>query len=85
MQVFFAVYVAGAVYGCTRLEQGLELHELANDDSYARRFYDAEYGYFRKYGPYVSVVVEAPLNYSSPQDQVVILLLCFLLARSIHL
>jgi hypothetical protein len=47
----FACYVAGACYGITRIEEGLERRKLSRSDSYSVEFYDREDFYFREF-PY---------------------------------
>jgi hypothetical protein len=49
--VVFACYVAGACYGITGIEEGLERRKLSRADSYSVEFYDREDFYFREF-PY---------------------------------
>lgn len=47
----FGVYLAGAIYGLTTLEEGLDRRKLSKEDSYSITFYDREDFYFREF-PY---------------------------------
>lgn len=49
--VVFACYLAGACYGVTRLQEGLQRRKLSKADSYSIEFYDREDFYFREF-PY---------------------------------
>jgi len=49
--VVFAAYLAGACYGITNLQEGLERRHLSKEDSYSIRFYDLEDEYYREF-PY---------------------------------
>ena len=48
--IFFG-YIAGACYGITVIEEGLERRKLSRSDSYSVEFYDREDFYFREF-PY---------------------------------
>lgn len=50
LAVFFA-YIAGAIYGLTTLQEGLQRRKLSRADSYSIEFYDREDFYFREF-PY---------------------------------
>lgn len=47
----FLAYLAGAIYGTTRIEEGLQRRKLSRPDSYSVEFYDRDDFYFREY-PY---------------------------------
>lgn len=47
----FLGYLAGAIYGVTTLQEGLDRRKLSKDDSYSIAFYDREDFYFREF-PY---------------------------------
>lgn len=49
--LIFAVYLAGALYGLTTLEEGLDRRKLSKNDSYSIVFYDRQDYYFREF-PY---------------------------------
>lgn len=50
LAVFF-VYIGGAIYGLTTLQEGLQRRKLSRADSYSIEFYDREDFYFREF-PY---------------------------------
>lgn len=47
----FAGYLAGAGYGITQIQEGLERRKIAREDSYSIEFFDREDLYFREF-PY---------------------------------
>lgn len=47
----FAVYLLGAGYGITQIEEGLERRKVAKKDSYAVEFFDREDDFYREF-PY---------------------------------
>lgn len=49
--LIFGVYLLGAGYGVTQIEEGLERRKVAKSDSYAIEFFDREDDYFREF-PY---------------------------------
>lgn len=49
--LIFVAYLAGAIYGTTRIQEGLQRRKLSKPDSYSVEFYDREDFYFREY-PY---------------------------------
>lgn len=49
--VIFAVYLLGAGYGITQIQEGLERRKVAKNDSYAIEFFDREDDYYREF-PY---------------------------------
>jgi len=49
--VVFALYIAGAGYGVTQIEEGLERRKVAKNGSYAIEFFDREDDYYREF-PY---------------------------------
>ncbi|XP_072530653.1 patched domain-containing protein 3-like [Salminus brasiliensis] len=56
--LIYAVYLAGSIYGCTQIKEGIELKNLAPDDSYVAKYYDNQHEYFTEFGPNVMVVVK---------------------------
>ncbi|XP_040210229.1 patched domain-containing protein 3-like [Rana temporaria] len=56
-------YLAGSIYGCFQVQEGIDLRNLATDSSYVRSFYDNEDLYFNQYGPRVMVVVTQEVSY----------------------
>ncbi|XP_051872461.1 patched domain-containing protein 3-like [Pristis pectinata] len=65
-------YLAGSIYGCLQIKEGIDLRNLAFDDSYVIKFYDAERDFFSEYGPRVMVTVTEPVDYwdSTIQDEI---------------
>ncbi|XP_048404133.1 patched domain-containing protein 3-like [Stegostoma tigrinum] len=65
-------YLAGSIYGCLHIKEGIDLRNLAFDDSYLIRFYDDESDFFSEYGPRVMVAVTEPMEYwdSTVQDEI---------------
>ncbi|XP_072535248.1 patched domain-containing protein 3-like [Salminus brasiliensis] len=61
--LLYAAYLAGGIYGCLHLKQGIEMKHLAADDSYVIDYYDDEKKYFSDYGPNVMVVVAEDFPY----------------------
>ncbi|KAI4900752.1 hypothetical protein NFI96_026773, partial [Prochilodus magdalenae] len=61
--LLYAGYLAGGIYGCFNLKQGIEMKHLAADDSYAISYYDDEKNFFSNYGPNVMVVVSEAFPY----------------------
>lgn len=47
----FLLYLLGAGYGVTQIEEGLERRKVAKADSYAIEFFDREDDFFREF-PY---------------------------------
>ncbi|KAJ3611570.1 hypothetical protein NHX12_021585 [Muraenolepis orangiensis] len=61
--VIYTGYLAGSIYGCFHVEQGLDLKDLAADDSYVISYYEQDRRYFSSYGPNVMLVVTEPFPY----------------------
>ena len=61
--VLYAGYLATAIYGCTQLQMGLSLRNLARDNSYAANYKDDARAYFTSYGPQIALVFTEP-NYT---------------------
>ncbi|XP_069015830.1 patched domain-containing protein 3-like [Embiotoca jacksoni] len=53
----YVAYLAASIYGCFHIQQGIELHDLAADNSHVTRFNRKERQYFSDYGPSVMVIV----------------------------
>ena len=66
--VVFACYVAGACYGITRIEEGLERRKLSRADSYSVEFYDREDFYFREFPYRIQVKVRPHRTRSAAAD-----------------
>ncbi|XP_077159468.1 patched domain-containing protein 3-like [Paroedura picta] len=56
-------YVASSIYGCTQVEEGIDLRNLASDHSYVIQYYDWIDEYFKEYGPRVMVIVMQSIQY----------------------
>ncbi|XP_030623441.1 patched domain-containing protein 3-like [Chanos chanos] len=61
--LLYAGYLAVGIYGCYYLQQGIEMRNLAADDSYVIDYYDDERKYFSSYGPNVMVIVTEEFPY----------------------
>ncbi|KAM9022695.1 patched domain-containing protein 3 [Ara ararauna] len=61
--LLYGVYLGGSIYGCTQIREGIDLRNLANDDSYVIPYYDDNDKYFSAYGPRVMVVVTGSVDY----------------------
>nr|XP_020508055.1 patched domain-containing protein 3-like [Labrus bergylta] len=79
MKVFvfgvYAVYLAVSIYGCFILEQGLDVRNLALDNSYVIDFYNNQRQHFSEYSCNVMVAVKQPFNFCD-EDQLKHLCLC---------
>nr|XP_006812130.1 PREDICTED: patched domain-containing protein 3-like [Saccoglossus kowalevskii] len=67
--IFFLGYLAGAVWGCMQIHEGLQPRQLALEDSYSSYYYNMEERHFNEYGPIVQVVVDSKQRYSNKQTQ----------------
>ncbi|XP_057288769.1 patched domain-containing protein 3 [Pezoporus wallicus] len=61
--LLYGAYLGGSIYGCTQIREGIDLRNLANDDSYVIPYYDDNDKYFSAYGPRVMVVVTESVDY----------------------
>ncbi|XP_067108300.1 patched domain-containing protein 3-like [Osmerus mordax] len=61
--LLYAVYLIISVYGCFQIQEGIDLRNLAADDSYVVKYYDDEKAYFSEYGPNIMVVVRGEFPY----------------------
>jgi patched domain-containing protein len=68
----FAAYLAGACYGVTQIEEGLERRKLSKSDSYSVKFFDLEDDYYREFPYRIQVIITGDLNYSDPITQMTI-------------
>ncbi|XP_008394717.1 patched domain-containing protein 3 [Poecilia reticulata] len=59
----YLAYLATSVFGCFHTQQGIELYDLAADDSHVTRFNIKDRQYFYDYGPSVMVIVKGKLAY----------------------
>ncbi|CAL8280942.1 unnamed protein product [Lota lota] len=65
----YAGYLAGGLYGCFTMEEGLDVRHLALDDSYIIRYYNSQRQHFSEYGQNVMVAVKQPFPYWSEDAQ----------------
>ncbi|XP_067863268.1 patched domain-containing protein 3-like [Heptranchias perlo] len=70
--VLYLGYLAVSIYGCLQIKEGIDLRNLAFDDSYVIKFYDDESDFFSEYGPRVMVSVTESVEYwnSTVQDEI---------------
>ncbi|KAM9387519.1 patched domain-containing protein 3 [Phaethornis superciliosus] len=61
--VVYGAYLGGSIYGCTQVREGIDLRNLASDDSYVIPYYDDDDKYFSSYGPRVMVVIPDSVDY----------------------
>ncbi|XP_061852875.1 patched domain-containing protein 3 [Colius striatus] len=61
--VLYGAYLGGSIYGCTQIREGIDLRNLASDDSYVIPYYDDDDKYFSTYGPRVMVVITESVDY----------------------
>lgn len=61
--LLYGAYLGGSIYGCTHIREGIDLRNLASDDSYVIPYYDDEDKYFSAYGPRVMVVITESVEY----------------------
>ncbi|NXN31905.1 PTHD3 protein, partial [Nycticryphes semicollaris] len=61
--LLYGAYLGGSIYGCTQVREGIDLRNLASDDSYVIPCYDDYYKYFSLYGPRVMVVITESVDY----------------------
>lgn len=56
-------YIATSIYGCTMIKEGIDLKNLAVDQSYVVRYYEDEKTNFAEYGPVIMLGVNATFPY----------------------
>uniref|UniRef100_A0A8C8BL40 Patched domain-containing protein 3 n=1 Tax=Otus sunia TaxID=257818 RepID=A0A8C8BL40_9STRI len=61
--LLYGAYLGGSIYGCTQIREGIDLRNLASDDSYVIPYYDDDSKYFSMYGPRVMVVITKSVDY----------------------
>ncbi|XP_044032274.1 patched domain-containing protein 3-like [Siniperca chuatsi] len=59
----YVVYLALSIYGCFHVQQGIELYDLAADNSHLTIFKMKDRQYFSDYGPSVMVIVSEEFPY----------------------
>ncbi|KAM9163523.1 LOW QUALITY PROTEIN: patched domain-containing protein 3-like [Pangshura tecta] len=61
--LLYGGFLATSIYGCTQMKEGIDLRNLASDDSYVIRYYDWEDEYFSEYGPRIMVTITENVPY----------------------
>ncbi|KAM8812742.1 patched domain-containing protein 3 [Rhynchonycteris naso] len=61
--LLYILYVISSIYGCLQVQEGLDLRNLASDDSYIIPYFNVEERYFSVYGPRVMVIVTKSVDY----------------------
>ncbi|XP_015461356.3 patched domain-containing protein 3-like [Astyanax mexicanus] len=61
--LLYMLYLTVSIYGCFQIKEGIDLRNLAADDSYVVRYYDDEKAYFSEYGPNIMVIVRSEFSY----------------------
>ncbi|XP_029102304.1 patched domain-containing protein 3 [Scleropages formosus] len=61
--LLYAMYLTTSIYGCFQIKEGIDLRNLAADDSYVVRYYNDEKEFFSEYGPNIMVVVKGEFPY----------------------
>lgn len=56
-------YISTSIYGCTTIEEGMDLKNLALDRSYVVEYYEDEKTHFSQHGPIVMLAVNATFPY----------------------
>ncbi|XP_055448459.1 patched domain-containing protein 3 [Psammomys obesus] len=59
----YIFYIISSIYGCFQVQEGLDLRNLASDDSYITPYFNIEEDYFSDFGPRVMVIVTESVNY----------------------
>ncbi|XP_036376039.1 patched domain-containing protein 3-like [Megalops cyprinoides] len=67
--LLYAAYLAGSIYGCFQIQEGIDLKNLAADDSYVVKYYEHEKEYFNRYGPNVMVIVDGEFSYWNQNER----------------
>lgn len=61
--LLYGAYLGGSIYGCSQMREGIDLRNLASDDSYVIPYYDDNNKYFSEYGPRIMVVITESVDY----------------------
>ncbi|KAM9845445.1 patched domain-containing protein 3-like [Aulostomus maculatus] len=69
----YAGYLAVSIYGCFTLKEGLDVRNLALDDSYIRKYYDDRTQHFSDFSYTVMVAVKQPFPYWHQEEQQLLL------------
>ncbi|XP_033837835.1 patched domain-containing protein 3 [Periophthalmus magnuspinnatus] len=66
--VIYAAYLAVSLFGCLTIKEGLDIRNLALDDSYIIDFYQSQKQYFSEYSFNVMVAVKQPFPYWDEEE-----------------
>ena len=69
--LMFIAYIAGGIYGCIHLKQGLLFSQLISEDSYFYKYLDWKEQHFTRQVP-VSFVITSDYTYSDPKTEIMI-------------
>ncbi|XP_048961979.1 patched domain-containing protein 3 [Canis lupus dingo] len=61
--LIYILYIIFSIYGCFQVQEGLDLRNLASDDSYITPYFNVEEDYFSEFGPRVMVIVTETFDY----------------------
>ncbi|KAM9673352.1 patched domain-containing protein 3 [Trichechus inunguis] len=61
--LLYILYIISSIYGCSQVQEGLDVRNLASDDSYVTPYFDVDEKFFSEYGPMVMVVVTKNVDY----------------------
>ncbi|XP_036616422.1 patched domain-containing protein 3 [Trichosurus vulpecula] len=61
--LLYAGYLAASIYGCFQIQEGIDLQNLASDNSYVVPYYSMEKKYFSEFGPRIMVFVTKSVSY----------------------
>ncbi|XP_051468076.1 patched domain-containing protein 3 [Apus apus] len=70
--LLYGAYLGVSIYGCTQIREGIDLRNLASDDSYVIPYYNDDDKYFSAYGPRVMVVIPESVDYWNETVRLVI-------------
>lgn len=62
-------YISISIYGCTTIKEGIDLRNLAVDQSYVVDYYEDEKTHFAEYGPVVMLAVNATFPYWDQEER----------------
>ena len=61
--LLYILYIISSIYGCFQVQEGLDLQNVASDDSYITPYCNVEEEHLSIYGPRVMVIVTETLDY----------------------
>ncbi|XP_020845999.1 patched domain-containing protein 3 [Phascolarctos cinereus] len=61
--LLYAGYLAASIYGCFQIQEGIDLRNLATDNSYVIPYYSMEKKYFSEFGPRIMVFITKSVPY----------------------